>query len=248
MIHHTVRIALLTAICLFLTSSAQAVYVLEHNGSTDPTTEGFTLGGTPTSAGADAGPPANWRIQTTGANGYYNFQSDPTGLDDALNNSATGWTYTQTSNLVSGALGGSQAMVRLKDDTNRVELHMMGGGDLGVYYYDNHAQLQQIGTVDPSDGFHKYQIEMDPIGGNGDAANEFKFYVDGTLEATVPRSDIQGSGGTAQAFFGSGTTGTADQRWSLVRLETGQTVPEPSALMLLGLGGLLLAVARRRRR
>jgi hypothetical protein len=247
MIHHTVRIALLTAICLFVATTASAAIVAEYSGSAadpNPTTQGFTG----TVGSADAGPPANWRIVTTGTSGIYNFQSDPTGLDDALNNSATGWTYTQTSKLISGATGPSQAMMRIKDDGNRTEIHMLSGGMKGLWYYDNNTNLTQIGTVDPTDGFHTYQIEMNPIGGVGAATNEFTFYVDGTPEATVARSAMQAAGGPAQYFFGAGTGGTADQQYSFVRLETGQTVPEPTAIVLLGLGGLLLAVARRRRR
>jgi len=246
MIHHTVRIALLTAICLFVATTASAAIVAEYSGSAadpNPTTQGWidTSGGA-----ADAGPPANWRIVTTGGSGIVKIDG---GTAIAAANDPSGWTYTQTSKLTV-ADGMSRAMWRLKDLTNRWEIHMRSdGSDDGLYYYDNTSTAIQIGTVDPTDGFHTYQVELDPVGGVGNSANVVSFYVDGTLEHTTTRAGMQGSGSAAgQFFFGAGTGAASDQQYSFVRFETGQTVPEPTAIVLLGMGGLLLAVARRRRR
>ncbi len=241
----TTIMSFLVAVALLGATTASAAVVASHVGSADPVTEGWSLctAGTCVAGAADAGPPANWRItgHTT-----YTF-NDTTAVGNALTD-PTGWHVRLTSKLTRGAEG-SVAMLRARDAGNRFEMHLLDGtGSLaaGLYYLDNSGgTYQKVGTVDPTDGFHTYVMELNPVGGVGAASNEINFYVDGALVDTITRSNFQGAGGAPFFFFGRGTLATIDVQHALVSLASGP-IPEPSALAVLGVG-LVGLIGRRRR-
>lgn len=89
----------------FALAPAAAVIIVEHSGSTDPATEGFTnnSGGLPV-LGSAAG--NEWHMSGD-YNTYYN-QYALTSSDLAALNAASTWTYTATMNFLGGD-GGTYA-------------------------------------------------------------------------------------------------------------------------------------------
>src|SRR5206468_2311309 len=105
------------------------------------------------------------------------------------------------------------------------------------------------GTSDPSLAYHTYQIIYDP------ASTSASFYIDGafSLSQAAANTVFAGGVGASRIEFGDGqgtgaATGT-ETRYALAQFEIGQhVIPEPSSIALLGLGGLSLALSRRRNR
>lgn len=250
MIHRIVCGALLTIICVFVTTTAQAVLVFETKNGADPTSNGFTQTGTATGLTSDSGPPLNWRMTTTASGAQtYTYPITLADLGDA-----SGWTLTVKMKL-NAADRNYESALRIRDGSNRFELLFRDGLDLaggfpkGAFYVDDTNTAVALGTVDPTDGFHEYKISFDPKG-PGTSDDETSWYVDGIIKTTQLRSGINLQGGTASFFFGKGTGGAnnadTDQQYALVRLETGNgsVVPEASSAMLLGLVGLLLGACK----
>jgi hypothetical protein len=257
-------LAVSLAVVFLVATTSQAGVFFEHVGDADPLAEGFTRGG---NAGvnfanpASPGVPANWQLTQnvnyrdfTGATGD-GALSD---IDDVFSD-PTGWTYTMTvkTNLATTPF---VADIHLRDTSfssavgnrsfNLTMISASGGSpDLGLHYQDLNSTWVQIGTVDPTDGFHTYQIVLDPKGTPLADDNEALFYVDGNLEATVAITQLKSSGSITN-YWGSGSIAASDSQWSHVRLETGQhpvaPVPEPSTMMLFGTALIGLLGCRRR--
>ena len=228
---HTSILPSLIAMALFGATAARAVVIFEHVGDTDPATEGFTGGPSGSSTAiADAGPPPNWRmLSPSGSSGAYDYGSTAA-FEDALVD-PTGWTFTMTVQ-ASGASSVYESSIRIKDANNRLEMHLIDGtGALPAgMYYTNPVGVIDVGSlvtaVDPAGGFHTYQMIKIPNGA-GTVDDEISFYIDGAHALTLLQSAMYGAGAAAQHFFGTGTAAsgaTVDQRFSLVRFETGMNV------------------------
>jgi hypothetical protein len=246
---------------LFLTGSegtVRADLIAEHQGATDPTTEGFSLwpfnGGISTSAlSNDMGLPA-WSITSTppgSQQAAYNFP--------ALSASALlsqGFTMSLEARAVSGAVYSTPtnqpiaaAIVGLATVRFDLELGLDANGNT-IAILANTVGLNGDGSFNlpgasvtvPGNGYHLYQLAYNP------ASHTADLFIDG-----VDR--IQGYQGHSEGnlftgfYFGALDHGTAN--FNLARLETGidvGAVPEPSTMTLGGVGALLwLGYAFRRR-
>ena len=109
--------------------------------------------------------------------------------------------------------------------TNRVasavRFNASGAGP-GCWSGSAGGNCAQVGTVDPSDDFHTYQLIMDPVGNTNPTDDVLTIWVDGVKEQTWDRSQLNPIGNTL-THFGRGTAGSvaSDQQWAFVRLETG---------------------------
>lgn len=247
---------------------------IEHVGSTNPISEGWSDSNTNPGGSAGGGMPANWQMVDTASSGFYrvtgNTHPDPDGLPAAFDDPA-GWTATVTAKL-NTADRGNESVIHIKDGHNTFEIQLFDGDDFGsegagAYYSQaalpNYA-FPRLGTVDPRSGFHTYQIVLDAAGNTDHTDDMISLYVDGVREVgPLARSAFEtGSGewefiiGRLANADGSGLTleTRSDTQHSLWRLETGQnvlsslssTVPEPASATLLIAMLFALALVRRR--
>jgi len=233
-------------------TTSQAAVFLEHIGDLDPKLdEGFTHGansGNNIANPASDGAPANWQITSN-----VNYFDDPgvsgdmtlSDIDDVFSD-PTGWTYTMTVK-TNFAETPFHAAMHLSDTSSssgagnrRFDLTMISasvknvpGIGEGLFYLAPGGPAGawvQLGTVDPTDGFHTYQIVLNPNGA-GPADNEVLYYVDGLLEATVPITGLKSSESPTNYWgqaSGAASAGASDSQWALVRLETGQNPIAPN--------------------
>ena len=237
-----VTMFLATVLALFAVTIVQAGVIGEHIGSNNPLTEGLTAAGD-FSGSPDAGPPASWHfLGGVTSSGWGEYYIDITSADLA---DPTGWTFTYETKLVSG-IAPMYAYAGVWDGTNRIMFSFLDGAypegawPAGAYYASGSTSWAKVGDVDPTDGFHTYQIVFDPNDA-GTADDTVTFYVDGVDETgALLRSQLNGDGGGPYCLFGQGTGGnTSEQYISWARLETGQhPVPEPSTVVVLLIGTL----------
>jgi hypothetical protein len=125
-------------------------------------------------------------------------------------------------NLTSAQEGGNYYMARILGANSN-------GGTAGAYF-----KLNDAGAPLRSTGWHNLAVEISDV--------DFKFYVDGILAETTPQGAL-----LLRSYdvvrLGSGLSSTAEAFYDNVTVET---IPEPSALALLVLGGAGLLMLRRR--
>lgn len=252
-------IASFSALGLLMASVAQATVVVQHTGSNDPTTEGFTgIGAGLAFAGPDAGPPTNWNMPIptgiAGASGYYS--------DLAITNAAftdpTGYTVTFVAKItqIVNPIATAMATVRVREGGTYIyDINMTVNAGVGNVRIGTGTRNWGVG--DPSAAFHTYQLYFNPNGA-GTADDMISLYTDGAFVSSL--AALSGQGVTVNPAgpvfaFGYLTTsaqqGAATEQWATVRLETGMNiVPEPSAMVLMGFGlvGVVGLVWKRRRR
>ena len=242
-----------TVVLTISTNSLQAAVVVEHVGDTNPASEGFgSSGGTP--GGPDATGKPNWRMGKGDLSQYWRLVGDnpaqggaPRGggfspsssLSQAFND-ANGWTATWEAQLIAGARHNEAFMMIQDFDFFRVSLYdgnellpEHGEQEAGAYFgWDNPPVNQNVklGDVDPTDGFHTYQIINDA---NGTACNvncnddTISVWVDGVMEFEIARNTMSGVGDRSEFIFGrfpepGNDFVDSDFLWALGRLETGQ--------------------------
>ena len=246
---------------------------IEHIGSADPISEGWSDGNTNPGGSVGPGTPANWQMVDNANSGFYrvtgNTHPDPDGLPAAFNDPA-GWTATVTAKL-NAADRGNESAIYVADGHNSFGIQLFDGGDYGsegagAYYSQADLPLAnylQLGTVDPRSGFHTYQIVLDAAGNTDHTDDMISLYVDGVREvgpisrnAFTPTAEWEFIIGRIGGADGSGLspeTGS-DTQYSLWRLETGQnvlstlssTVPEPASAVMLTAMLFALTLVRRR--
>lgn len=217
--------------------STHAAVVFEHVGDNNPATEATPwslhgVSGLPDSTGKP-----NW-LTTWGSNSnYYRVVGTgppPEGTSDIekVFDDQSGWTATAEVQLVA-ADSFAEASFIPQDGTHQFSIRFFDGlGDdpLGAYAYVNYA-LIPLGTVDPTDDFHTYQIVLDAKDNTSRADDEIFYYVDGVVEYSILRSKVNPSPDRAELGMfktGHGFDGTdAVMRHALWRLETGQNPIDP---------------------
>ena len=236
---------------LVMASYANATIIFESSGKDDPNAE-FTYysKGTATN-GSGTDTEDYWYVNTT-EKGRFNRDMAAADFTDA-----SGWTFTlRTRSLAANHSNMQDNWWCVRDATDRWDLIAVagnGGTAVGVRTLTSAYSWSVIdGNSTDVTQWHTYQIVYDPAGdsGNGTAS----VYIDGTSYATytrtqvynasVPASDLEVRGGDCSGV----NTGGHENRYSLIRFETGQhPVPEPATMVLLISGGLLCRCFRRRK-
>jgi hypothetical protein len=255
MIRHHLRSAAIAGLIFVLagvspSTKAQAAIIVQHSGSADPTTEGWTAVIPP--SGLTVGPVINdlgsgfdaWMVDdnSIAATGGYNVI--PTGAQVAQA-SAQGWILRTRLRVVDatalmqdvcaiyrdGAISWDMRFGRELDGDPIVQLlTSLSGGPTFT--------LQGAGNT-----YNLWELRYDPVAGSAD------LFVNGVEQI----SNYTGFS-IAQTFVIWGAASTADTgqgNYNLVQFEIvdqAQVVPEPSSLTLLGFGAAALAISSRLRR
>ena len=230
-------------------ATVQAATIAQHVGSTDPTTEGFTLTGT---AGVGVNDGGTQALHIDQAWGRYDMLPSPAQEADMATN---GWVVEQTVRMgVAGLdVGADSNLVGLSamevapsaagTDAYLLCLGTDGSGNPTVWQYDYtfpSPWYWQIGTVSGT-GYHNYELVQTA------GAATANLYVDGSLMAAL---NPTGAFGVTRYLIGN--TGSSAYTASMGVYLAGaslSTIPEPStlALLMIGLFGLLAYAWRKRR-
>lgn len=230
---------LLSSALALLSVPAVAGLIIQHSGSTDPTTEGFSLfSGNSSAVPSDIGGVPAWHLD--GGRDTTQMSYHFSGTDTS--NLSGDWLITANFRNLStdtGSTTGPWVTFML----NNVRF------DIGLYSDGNGNQVLQ------ANGFQSqgptYSIQG--LGANfallqvayNSTTHTANYYVNGNLA-------ISGYAGGSNYFYDGLVFGADNGNFNLVKLETGglpeTSTPEPSSAVLIGLGGLALAGFSRRRR
>lgn len=226
-------------------SGLHAGIIAQHLGAADPLTEGFA---TPNAGGSVSGEAeASWRIIGPASSlNRYRFATLGTDWSDP-----SGWTGTVRVKAVSSAEWGTEGLPRVGAEF-RTETHLWaitvsaGDGALAKGLYnaaaDTFGPVLISAAVDPTDGFHTYQIYYNP------AIDSGEYYIDGAWVGTVPSGQVPALN-LNELQWGATTSagGAGDASYAIVQLETGKNiVPEPVSFVML-LAGVAATATRSRR-
>ena len=160
---------------------------------------------------------------------------------------------------VNAAVRDATAGMYIQDGKDMFQIILYDGSDFsyqnpGAFYRDTSGHgidsPPEIGDTDPT-VWNTYQVVLDAKGNNDAADDEISLWANGTAAVTgLSRSDFRDAVDRAEFGFGRVQgADTADVHYAVVSLEAGQPVviPEPSALLLLGLDLTGLIGCRRRK-
>ncbi len=208
--------------------------VIQHLGTNNPTTEGFSYfqGGTPLpvlSGGNDG--EAYWRIHqepfdNDSGGSYYRYV-----LPLGYVTNSSGWTATMRVK-VNRAIGVGPGKVycALVDDRDGWLMALNGGPDItpdntGLYYMEPAQDLVQLSPIDPTPCYRTYQIIYDP---SGDSSNgSVTYYADGAVLGTLTRFqtvNVDATGPRIEWGDGEGDGGVTDAQYNLIRFQLGQHI------------------------
>lgn len=234
-------------------SAPAATLLFSHQGSTDPTTEGWTTSGSSTAQAVTSSSVAAWQVFEPGGSNSrtYNHTLTSPQLSQAL---TTGWEMNATIQFVppdplaATALSNNAWCTLLIDEgvvVGGVQKRMLYG-----LYFGNDAsgntlvRLYATGdTYTVSSGFHDYRIVYDPTLGNA------SFYIDDTLMTTGYEGSQIDNTGTSRVYWGDNTTTSVTPgrgaNYAHVGFSVG-TVPEPSRAVLAWFSFFLFLLRRAR--
>lgn len=248
---------LIPPLCLFvlpLTSWASTV-LLTHQGSTNPTTEGWTRTTTTTVVGSaynDNGREV-WRVYDPGlSSGGTNLAyASSLSVAEVASVMETGWQLSATLSIptsdpsenVAWANGGNTwvgLLINETPTTRRIWALTFGRSATGETLVGTYGAS---GSLTLPAGYHDYSMVYDPI------TALVSISVDGELWKTYAGGALSGNS-TPQVYWGDnlGQSATQDPRSAYFESVQFSSVPEPSRLVFLALGLLALGGRRRRKR
>ena len=231
---------------------AQAAY-LTHTGSADPTTESWTwvtqeLVAPDFTAGNDGSD--YWGMAGDASEGG-GYNADPTSAE-----LLSDWQFTAKLKVVSNVPVEAEPQVNvcIQMLDNYTYLNTRFGEDThtgedpanGVWQFQNASAVWMDieGELDTSQ-WHRYDIVFDPVTPGSTATNDmYYFKVDGSEVTSKRRNQIRQHSAGPSFFWGdSSNFSTGESLWNYVAFQ----IPEPVTLALLGLGGVVALLRRRRR-
>lgn len=212
---------------------SQGTVLFQHLGSVDPTNEGFNLlrNGNPSlTPVADSGANAWGIYMRSGDIGIYSLNLAP-----QQNVLASGWELSLRLQVLSPFNQPTFGISATFYTGTQYFSLLFGAGANGDPIVNLVGRQYSLS----GDGYHNYQLRFDA------SENAASFWVDGVqLAAGIRGSPNQNS---PNFVWGGGQNplGSVNANWNEVSL---WAIPEPSALALLGFGGLLVAAHLLRRR
>ncbi len=215
-----------------MASAAQATVVFDGNLGTLPSAQGWTFDGSYNAPMSVSGGQLTMGPTTVSGTTYWNHD-----LVEPLN-FATQTAYIEATVRLSGAGFGNVSGYRrggfslyIQDSAGMWMIADVGDGHISLGN-DNNRTSDPVMAFDMTDAFHTLRLEAGPLGA--------RLLVDGTQMLTLELGG--GAAGSAGGWWGDGTIlASASQ----IEVRHAELVPTPSAVALMGLGGL---VATRRRR
>ena len=215
-----------------MASAAQATVVFDGNLGTLPSAQGWTFDGSYNAPMSVSGGQLTMGPTTVSGTTYWNHD-----LVEPLD-FATHTAYIEATVRLSGAGFGNVSGYRrggfslyIQDSAGMWMIADVGDGHISLGN-DNNRTSDPVMAFDMTDAFHTLRLEAGPLGA--------RLLVDGTQMLTLELGG--GAAGSAGGWWGDGTIlASASQ----IEVRHAELVPTPSAVALMGLGGL---VATRRRR
>lgn len=239
-----------------LPSANAATLLFSHTGAANPTTEGWTFGGTVQTgaitndqgSGVDA-----WRVYEQGGtnSGTYNRTLTTSQLSEAL---LTGWTLDATIRFVPPDPLAASGPSNNAWCTLLIDEGVAGKRELYGLYFGNDAEGNTlvrpyggvgsvIYTVSP--GYHDYSLVWDPV------TQLASFYIDGELKSSDYTGATIDNVNQTRVYWGDNTTTSVTPgrgaHYAYVGLTVGTAmVPEPGRLSLVMLAAVGCLWRRRR--
>ncbi|WP_050029633.1 hypothetical protein [Verrucomicrobium sp. BvORR034] len=241
---------------LFCPALKGATLLFSHQGSTNPTTEGWSsaLTGSGTGQAVTSSSTNAWQVMEPGGGNALTYNQNLTSpqLTQAL---TTGWELSASIQYVPPNPLGATALSNNAWCTLLINEGVVVNGTqkrtLYGLYFGNDAsgntlvRLYSAGsTYTVSSGFHDYRIVYDPVLGNA------SFYIDGTLTASGYEGTEIDNTAVSRVYWGDNTTSSVTPgrgaNYAYVGFSV-DTVPEPSRAMLVILAFTLISLRRDRR-
>ena len=225
------RVVFPLLLSLVIVSSAHAaVVIVDHVGTSDPTTESpvwsVITSGTSTGSGGDDGQP-HWEIAVS----VSSYRQYTYAVTDAQIIDPDGWELTAILKAVHNVEPyNNDIMLQVDDSVNRWHFNFVTSGysGEGLYHAKSGGPIQIKAMTDIDTAYHTYRFVF-VRGSAGGTSNPglntddtIEVYVDGVLEGTVGRSDVLGTSGNQDVRFGDNATSstTSTGRWNFVEFKT----------------------------
>ena len=245
----------IVAMLFFALATSATAESISHIGQTDPASvaEGWTFLGTGIYT---VGPGGNdgqdyWPINASNqTSGYVGYRASGATVESILADT-NGWFMTATVKLVTAdpTGDGNAPFFGVRDHSNWWQLSMIDTGNAattGLYIQDETEAFVLVEAVDVS-AYNTYKMVYDPAGGTA-GTGSIDVTVNGGTATTYARADVFAYPNFVNVNFGdfNSTEGGSVSRWNHVEFGSVVPVPEPSIVLMLAAGLIMLAPLRKR--